>query len=161
MNVLFLCTGSARSILAECLLTSLGSPDFRGFSAGSQPVGKVNRRCLAGAGAPRHCHRPAAIKNMGRDDAPAMDAIITVCDNAAGEACPVWPGHPATAHWGLPDPAAVTGDEQAIDAAFEATYTVLAARIGALVEFGRRDRTPAELGAKLQELADLYEFGGA
>ena len=160
MNVLFLCTGnSARSILAECLLTSLGSPDFRGFSAGSQPVGKVNPgalRALARHGIAADKPRSKTWDEFAGDDAPAMDAIITVCDNAAGETCPVWPGHPATAHWGLPDPAAVTGDEQAIDAAFEATYTVLAARIGALVEFGRGDRTPAELGAKLRELADLY-----
>jgi arsenate reductase len=159
MNVLFLCTGnSARSILAECLMTSLGAPDHRGFSAGSQPVGRVN----PGALRVLQRHRIATDNvhsktwdEFAGDGAVSMDAIVTVCDNAAGEACPVWPGRPATAHWGLPDPAAVTGEEQAIDAAFEATFAVLAARIEALVEYGRSGAAPSDLAAKLRALANL------
>ena len=115
-NVLFLCTGnSARSILAEAILSRLGSGRFRAFSAGSQPKGQVHPMALEVLNEYKFPHEGFRSKN-GREfeaaGAPQMDFVITVCDNAAGETCPVWPGQPMTAHWGIEDPAAVEGDGQ-------------------------------------------------
>lgn len=122
-NVLFLCTGnSARSIMAEALVTRLGNGRFRGFSAGSKPTGKVNPFAIAqvvGLGYPVQDLRSKSWDEFATPDAPRMDFIITVCDNAAGEECPFWPGHPATAHWGFEDPAAVQGTDEEVRAAFE------------------------------------------
>jgi protein-tyrosine-phosphatase len=137
INVLFLCTGnSARSILAEAILNRRGSGRFAGFSAGSRPRGEVHPLALAllrDKG-----HDVAALRSKSWDEfaeegAPRMDRVVTVCDNAAGEACPVWPGHPAKVHWGLPDPAAVQGSEAAQRRAFADTYAVLDQRIAELV----------------------------
>ena len=159
MNILFLCTGnSARSVIAECLMTHLGAPNHRGYSAGSRPTGRVNpgaERVLARHGVAMDGVSSKTWDAFAEPGAQVMDAIVTVCDNAAGETCPVWPGHPAAAHWGLPDPAAVTGDEAAVDAAFEATYAVLAARIEALV--GRLAAAPdgTQLATDLKALATL------
>ncbi len=115
-NVLFLCTGnSARSILAESILTRLGGGRFRAFSAGSQPKGEVHPMALEVLGEYNYPHEAYRSKNWREfeaADAPQMDFVITVCDNAAGETCPVWPGQPMTAHWGIEDPAAVEGDGQ-------------------------------------------------
>lgn len=129
LNVLFLCTGnSARSILAESTLNHLGKGRFRGYSAGSRPAGTVNPHALAllqRAGFPIDGLRSKPWEEFEAAGAPVMDFVFTVCDNAAGEPCPVWPGHPVTAHWGVPDPSlAEGGDEEKADAFREAFYTL-------------------------------------
>jgi len=115
-NILFLCTGnSARSIIGEALVDKLGEGRFRGFSAGSNPKGQVHPMALdilGGMGFATDGLRSKSWKEFSGPDAPQMDFIFTVCDNAAGESCPVWPGKPITSHWGLPDPAAVEGEGQ-------------------------------------------------
>jgi arsenate reductase len=141
--VLFLCTGnSARSILAEAILSRAGGGRFRAFSAGSHPKGAVHPlalELLAARGHDTGFARSKSWDEFAAAGAPAIDAVITVCDAAAGEVCPVWPGRPARAHWGLPDPAAVVEPEAARQA-FAATYGVLAERIGRLVTtVGRSD----------------------
>jgi len=136
-NVLFLCTGnSARSILAESILNAEGAGRFRASSAGSQPQGEPNPHAIALL---RNLdHDVSALRSKSWDEfaapgAPQMDFIFTVCDNAAGETCPLWPGQPMSAHWGLPDPAAVTGSEAEIAAAFAQTYRMLLRRISVFV----------------------------
>lgn len=133
VNVLFLCTGnSARSILAEALLDHLGRGRFKGYSAGSFPKGAVNPLSLdvlRKVGLPVEGLRSKSWDEFARPGAPAMDLVITVCDQAAGETCPVWPGQPVTAHWGMPDPAAADGPYAQRLAAFERTLTGLEARI--------------------------------
>jgi len=115
-NVLFLCTGnSARSILAEAIMNRDGAPDFRAWSAGSAPKGAVHPAALAllgEVGFPTGDLRSKSWSEFASPGAPPIDFIFTVCDNAAGESCPVWPGKPITAHWGIPDPAAVEGEGQ-------------------------------------------------
>jgi arsenate reductase len=132
-NVLFLCTGnSARSILAEALMNRWGQGKFRAFSAGSHPSGTVNPFALAlldRAGIPLPDARSKSWDEFAVPDAPAMDFMFTVCDNAAGEACPYWPGHPMTAHWGVPDPAAVKGSNTDKERAFWSAFRTLEARI--------------------------------
>ena len=132
-NVLFLCTGnSARSIMAESLLREIGKGRFNSYSAGSQPKGQVHPRALAllrSRGMPTEGLSSKAWDIFARPDAPPMDFVITVCDNAAGEVCPVWPGQPMTAHWGIPDPAAVTGSEDVQRQAFADACHALLARI--------------------------------
>jgi protein-tyrosine-phosphatase len=136
-NVLFLCTGnSARSILAETLLNHLGGQRFRGFSAGSFPKGAVHpvaldllqRLSLPTAGL-----RSKPWDEFAAPGAPSLDFIFTVCDNAAGEVCPIWPGRPMTAHWGIPDPAAVAGTDAAQAAAFQSAFQALEQRIKAFI----------------------------
>lgn len=136
-NVLFLCTGnSARSILGEALLNHVGGGRFRGFSAGSMPKGQLHPmtlKVLADAGVATDSLRSKAWDEFAMPGAPKMDFIFTVCDNAAGEACPIWPGQPATAHWGIEDPAAVTGPEFEQRAAFEDALRFVRNRIAAFV----------------------------
>lgn len=137
-NVLFLCTGnSARSVMAEALATSMGQGRFKGFSAGSKPTGKVNPFAiekLEVIGYPTAGLRSKSWDEFALADAPQMDFIITVCDNAAGEACPVWPGHPATAHWGFEDPAAVEGSDVDKRAAFARIFEQIKARMQLFVD---------------------------
>jgi len=137
INVLFLCThNSARSVLAEALLNHYGKGRFRGFSAGSQPRGAVNPlslKVLAESGISVEGLYSKSWDEFGRQDAPRMDLVITVCDNAAGEVCPFWPGQPATAHWGYADPSAVEGSEEQHLGAFRQTMLQMRRRIDLLI----------------------------
>ncbi len=130
-NVLFLCTGnSARSILAEALLGKIGHGRFMAHSAGSMPKGAVHPQALALL--ERLGYPTAKLRSKSWDEfasAPALDFVFTVCDNAANEVCPVWPGQPMTAHWGIPDPAAVEGSDDEIARAFHDVYMLLRRRI--------------------------------
>ncbi len=132
-NVLFLCTGnSARSILAEAILNREGRGRFRGFSAGSEPKGAVNPyalELLRHAGYDTSGLRSKSWSEFAQPGAPQLDFVFTVCDNAAGETCPLWPGQPVTAHWGIPDPAAATGNPAEIAYAFDDAYRMLKRRI--------------------------------
>jgi arsenate reductase len=134
-NVLFLCTAnSSRSILAEAILNREGKGKFRAYSAGSQPRGEVNPVALGllqRLGYQTSSLRSKSWHAFTEPGAPEFDFIFTVCDDAAGEACPVWPGKPATAHWGIPDPAAVTGTDAEIASAFHETFRMLSRRIEA------------------------------
>ena len=136
-NVLFLCTGnSARSIMAEALVTTMGRGRFRGFSAGSNPTGKVNPfaiELVAATGYPVTNLRSKSWDEFAAPGAPQMDFVITVCDNAAGEVCPVWPGHPVSAHWGFADPAAAQGSDEEKRAAFHRVFREIAARVNSFV----------------------------
>ena len=132
-NVLFLCTGnSARSILAEAILNRIGRGRFAAFSAGSQPKGAVNPHAISllkRLDFPTESLRSKSWDEFAKAGAPKMDFVFTVCDNAANEVCPAWPGQPMTAHWGVPDPAAVQGDESEIGEAFRHTFLLLQRRI--------------------------------
>ena len=132
-NVLFLCTGnSARSVMAEAILNSKGGLRFTAYSAGSHPSGTVRSealRQLQAARIPTDGLRSKSWEEFARPDAPRLDFVFTVCDNAAKEVCPVWPGQPMTAHWGVPDPAEATGTRQEIDKAFRDAFFLLDRRI--------------------------------
>ena len=136
-NVLFLCTGnSARSILAEAILGRLGAGRFKAWSAGSMPTGKVNPHAMAllrQMNLPTDGLRSKSWEEFSGPDAPNLDFVFTVCDNAAQEVCPIWPGQPMTAHWGLPDPAAAQGSDAEIALAFADTYRMLCQRLGIFV----------------------------
>jgi arsenate reductase (thioredoxin) len=151
-NVLILCTGnSARSIIGEVLVSA--QPGLTGFSAGSTPKSEPHPMALEVLKA--HGHEVSGVSSKSWDvyggaDAPEMHVIITVCDNAAGESCPYWPGHPAQAHWGLPDPAAVEGEGQR--EAFEMTYAALKSRIERLAALPLAELEGAELKAAVQAI---------
>ena len=133
-NVLFLCTGnSARSIMAEAILNYKGVPNFKAYSAGSHPTGSVRPEALKlieSARMPIAGLRSKDWDEFAKPGAPKLDFVFTVCDNAAKEVCPVWPGQPMTAHWGVPDPAAVNGTPQEIEKAFRDAFMILDRRIG-------------------------------
>lgn len=133
-NVLFLCTGnSARSIMAEAILHHRGRPNFAAFSAGSHPVGSVNPaalRQLELAKLSTTDLRSKSWDEFAQPGAPNIDFVFTVCDNAANEVCPLWPGQPLTAHWGIPDPAAIKGSTEQVDRAFRDAFVALDRRIG-------------------------------
>ncbi|HEY9140694.1 MAG TPA: arsenate reductase ArsC [Bryobacteraceae bacterium] len=132
-NVLFLCTGnSARSVMAEAILNRKGFPNFSGYSAGSHPTGRVHPEALrqiASADMPTDGLRSKSWDEFAKPGAPQMHFVFTVCDRAASEVCPVWPGHPLTARWGVPDPAAVQGTQQEIERAFFEAFSILDRRI--------------------------------
>jgi arsenate reductase len=159
-TVLFLCTGnSARSILAEAILNKLGAGKFRAYSAGSQPKGQVHPETLR------------LMRSLGYDisgfrskswdefaaapDAPEFDFVFTVCDNAAAEACPLWPGQPMTAHWGIPDPAAASGTPAEIALAFKDAYRMLHQRIGIFTALPLRALDRLTLQHKLKEIGRM------
>jgi arsenate reductase len=133
-NVLFLCTGnSARSILAEGILNFKGKPRFTAYSAGSHPSGAVRPEALKkleAAHIPTEGLRSKSWEEFSQPGAPVLDFVFTVCDNAAKEVCPIWPGQPMTAHWGVPDPAAVTGTPQEVERAYREAFSILERRIG-------------------------------
>ena len=137
-NVLFLCTGnSARSILAEAILNQIGAGRFRAYSAGSLPKGAVHPQALnllRSKGVDVSAFRSKPWDEFAAPGAPPLNFVITVCDNAAGEVCPVWPGQPITAHWGLPDPAAVEGEPAAVALAFADAWRMLSNRIGLFID---------------------------
>ena len=155
-NVLFLCTGnSARSIIAEAILKKLGEGRFQAYSAGSRPKGEVNPntiRLLKELGYDTSALRSKAWDEFAGPGAPQIDFIFTVCDNAAGEACPIWPGHPTTAHWGIPDPAEARGSEAEVAAAFNDAYRMLHRRISLFTALPLDALDRADLKEKLHEI---------
>ncbi|MEN6541630.1 arsenate reductase ArsC [Parvibaculum sp.] len=155
-NVLFLCTGnSARSVLAETYLNARGGGRFRAFSAGSHPTGKVNPyaiEVLRSAQLPVEGLRSKSWGEFAEPGAPQMDFIITVCDNAAGEVCPIWPGHPTSAHWPFEDPAAMTGSEEVIRRKFVEVFMQVRRRIDLFVSLPLRSLEGMALKRKLNEL---------
>jgi len=164
-NVLFLCTGnSARSVIAEAILNKVGAGRFRAFSAGSQPKGRVNPNTLTllrGLGYDVSGFRSKSWEEFARPGAPPLDFIFTVCDNAAGEACPVWPGHPMTAHWGIPDPAEATGSEAEVALAFKDAYRMLERRIGIFIALPIAALNTLTLQGRLREIGRLATETGA
>jgi protein-tyrosine-phosphatase len=155
-NVLFLCTGnSARSIMGEAILNKIGAGKFHAYSAGSQPKGAIHPRTLELL--ERLGHTTGALRSKSWDEftakqAPALDFVFTVCDNAANEACPVWPGQPMTAHWGVPDPAAAEGSEDDIARAFKDAFKYLHRRIDLFVNLPMRSLDRISLKRRLDEI---------
>ena len=155
-NVLFLCTGnSARSVMAEAILNRVGLGKFRAFSAGSRPKGQVHPETLRLL---RSLHydtsgvRSKSWSEFAEPGAPLLDFVFTVCDNAAGETCPLWPGQPMTAHWGIPDPAEATGTPAEKALAFKDAYRMLERRIGIFVSLPLRSLDQLSLQNKLREI---------
>ena len=158
-NVLFLCTGnSARSIMAEAILTREGKGRFRAYSAGSKPAGQVNPHALAllqGLGYDIAGFRSKSWDEFAVPGAPAMDFVFTVCDEAAGETCPIWPGHPATAHWGIADAAKATGTPAEIQLAFDQAYRLLMIRIGVFISLPLEKLDRAALHQHLRDIGTM------
>ena len=158
-NVLFLCTGNtARSVLAESVLSRDGAGRFHAFSAGSHPKGVVNPfalRVLAAHGYPAEGFRSKSWDEFAAPGAPKMDFVFTVCDAAAGEACPIWPGQPMTAHWGIEDPAAVEGGDIDKERAFNQAFRFMRNRIAVFVALPLQRLDALSLKAKLSEIGRL------
>jgi arsenate reductase len=154
-RVLFLCTGnSARSVLAEVLLNELGAGRFVAVSAGSHPAGQVNPGALQVLNDNGHHVDGLSSKSWDQfaaADSPAIDIVITVCNNAAGEACPLWPGSPVTAHWGIPDPAGID-DEQESRKAFDVAYRQLRQRVVAMLQLSLQGQSPAQIQTELEQI---------
>ena len=155
-NVLFLCTGnSARSIIAEAILNKMGAGKFRAYSAGSHPKARVHPetlRLLQGLGYDISGLRAKSWDEFTAPGAPEFDFVFTVCDNAAAETCPLWPGHPMTAHWGVPDPAAAIGNPAELALAFKDAYRLLHQRIGVFAALPLRSLDQITLQNKLKEI---------
>lgn len=160
-NTLFLCTGnSARSIIAEAILNKIGQGKFRAYSAGSHPKGQVNPntiQLLHGLGYDTSGFRAKSWNEFAKPGAPALDFVFTVCDNAAGETCPVWPGQPMTAHWGVPDPAEAQGSEAEIALAFKDAYRMLFQRIGIFTALPIRSLDKLSLQNRLREIGRVTD----
>jgi arsenate reductase (thioredoxin) len=160
-NVLFLCTGnSARSIMAEAILNRTGQGKFRAFSAGSYPKGQVNPstiQLLKSLDYDTSVFRSKSWAEFAKPGAPPLDFVFTVCDNAAGETCPVWPGQPMTAHWGVPDPAEASGSEAEIALAFKDVYRMLAQRIGIFTALPVRSLDKLSLQQKLRDIGRMTD----
>jgi arsenate reductase len=160
-NVLFLCTGnSARSILAEAILSKIGKGKFAAYSAGSMPKGCVNPSAiilLQRLGFPTEKLRSKSWEEFAKPDAPKMDFVFTVCDNAANEVCPVWPGQPMTAHWGVPDPAAAEGSETQIAHAFRDAFMALQRRIELFVNLPVSTLDRMSLKNQLDEIGKITD----
>jgi arsenate reductase (thioredoxin) len=158
-SVLFLCTGnSARSIMAEAILNRVGRGRFTAYSAGSTPKGEVNPYALSlleKLGHPTTGLRSKPWDEFAAPGAPQLDFIFTVCDNAAGEVCPIWPGHPATAHWGIPDPAAVEGSPAEIAAAFAGAYGQLSRRIELFTSLPHEALDRVQMKQRLDEIGRI------
>jgi arsenate reductase (thioredoxin) len=158
-NVLFLCTGnSARSIMAEAILNKIGAGKFRAFSAGSQPKGEVHPETLSllqSLGYDASGYRSKSWNKFTGPGAPAFDFVFTVCDNAAAEACPLWPGQPMTAHWGVPDPAAAKGTSAEVALAFKDAYRMLNQRIGIFTSLPLRSLDRLTLQHKLKDIGRM------
>jgi arsenate reductase (thioredoxin) len=156
MNVLFLCTGnSARSIMAETILNALGRGQFKAYSAGSHPTGRVNPlaiELLQANRLPIDALRSKSWDEFAKPDAPFLQFVFTVCDQAAAEMCPVWPGQPMSAHWGIPDPAAVEGSDELKRKAFFAAYNALNRRISIFVSLPIAKLDRIALQKKLNEI---------
>ena len=158
-NVLFLCTGnSARSVMAEAILNRLGMGNFRAFSAGSRPKGQVHPetiRLLQSLHYDTSGFRSKSWSEFAEPGAPLLDFVFTVCDNAAGEACPVWPGQPMTAHWGIPDPAEAAGTPAEKALAFKDAYRMLERRIGIFTSLPLRSLDRLSLQNKLRDIGRM------
>jgi arsenate reductase len=158
-NVLFLCTGnSARSIMAEAILNKLGAGKFQAYSAGSQPKRRVHPEALqllGSLGYDTSGFRSKSWSEFANPGAPLLDFVFTVCDNAAGEVCPVWPGQPMTAHWGVPDPAEAKGNPAEIALAFKDAYRMLNQRIGIFISLPLRSLDQISLRKKLKEIGRM------
>jgi arsenate reductase len=158
-NVLFLCTGnSARSVIAEAILNKVGFGNFKAFSAGSQPKGQVNPntvKLLQNLGYDTSAYRSKSCSEFAKPGAPHLDFVFTVCDSAAAESCPVWPGQPMTAHWGIPDPAEATGSEAEIALAFKDAYRMLDRRIGVFVSLPLKSLDQLSLQNRLRDIGRL------
>ena len=155
-NVLFLCThNSARSIIAECVLNRIGRPKFKAYSAGSQPSGKVHPMALALLKRLNYETKDLRSKSWQEftaPDAPKLDFVFTVCDSAAEEVCPVWPGQPMTAHWGLPDPSLATGSEAVRGLAFADTHRMLNQRVSIFISLPLRSLDKLSLQRRLDDI---------
>jgi protein-tyrosine-phosphatase len=158
-NVLFLCTGnSARSIIAEAILNKLGAENFRAYSAGSEPKAQVNPNTihlLGSLGYDTSGYRSKSWDEFAKAGEPKFDFVFTVCNNAAAEACPVWPGQPMTAHWGIADPADATGSPAEIALAFKDAYRLLNQRIGIFTALPLRSLDRLSLQNKLRDIGDM------